>query len=94
MADYYNLYGYLNLFPGLSGFLYPVFQKMAHYILQMETYTIFLVFIHSNQIILFQLILWHPTLIHFIVPDAIILIFIKKKMVNYILVQKNNYSIN
>lgn len=27
MADYYNLYGYLNLFPGLSGFLYPVFQK-------------------------------------------------------------------
>ena len=89
MADYYNLYGYLNLFLVIC-FLYLFSKKMTHYILQMETYTIFLVFIHSNQIILLQSILWHPTLIHFIVPDAIILIFIKKKMVNYILVQKNN----
>ena len=27
MESIYELYGYLNLFPGLSGFLYPVFRK-------------------------------------------------------------------
>lgn len=75
----YKLFGYLNLFPGLPGFLYPVFLNNGSFYLANGNIRYIYSFFHLKQITSnlsknFP-VQPNPTVLEIIIP-----IFIRKKM--------------